>query len=229
MEKFDLSLKYENDKTSDYYLEKQEFEWEPVEGTKHGLKKVNNTYLPMLVKNLDSVKKLEIREDDTFVIGYPKSGTTWVEEIVWLLQNNLDYEKARSKFHFKRILFIDRGVSKGTLEDTKSPRVLKSHLRKQFLPDNFEKTAKVVYVMRNPKDVVVSSYNFIKTLKEEEFIGSFEQMIENFLQGKFWYGSWWDHIKEYLAMEGIFIVKYEELLEVNLLKFSSLRYKKFID
>jgi hypothetical protein len=41
---------------------------------RHGLKKVDDMLMPLLIKNLDVVKTINVRADDTFVIGYPKSG-----------------------------------------------------------------------------------------------------------------------------------------------------------
>ena len=65
-------------KSSKYYVEEENFELELIEGTKNGLKKLKNTYFPMWVRNISIIKSIEIKPDDTFVITYPKSGTTWV-------------------------------------------------------------------------------------------------------------------------------------------------------
>lgn len=70
-------------------------------------------------------------------------GTSWVEEIVWLLKNNLDYEAAKSKFHFSRVTFVDSGCSEKRAELLPSPRIFKTHLPLKFLPDNIEKKIKV--------------------------------------------------------------------------------------
>ena len=40
------------------------------------------------------VKDLKVYEDDIFVVTFPKCGTTLTQELVWLINNNLDYEKA---------------------------------------------------------------------------------------------------------------------------------------
>ena len=48
-----------------------------------GLRLVNNS-LPVcnLAKNVHYVKSIKLRSDDCFITGYPKSGTTWLAEIV---------------------------------------------------------------------------------------------------------------------------------------------------
>lgn len=52
----------------------------------------------MIQKYMDQfaerVKKMEIYEDDLWVVTFPKCGTTWTQELLWLLNNDLDYEKA---------------------------------------------------------------------------------------------------------------------------------------
>ena len=48
-------------------------------------------------------------------------------------------------------------------EEIPSPRVLKSHLPGQLLPPQLlEKKAKLVYVLRNPKDVLASYFYSVK-------------------------------------------------------------------
>jgi hypothetical protein len=165
-----------------------DFEFIEVKGTK-GLKKANDVVLPMFVINLDRTKNMKLRSDDVFVIGCMKSGTTWVEEIAWLLQNNLDYEGSKYKFHyFERVQFIDEGVSEQELEDMKSPRTIKTHLRSQFLPTDLTQKVKCIYVIRNLKDIVVSQYKFAKSFTQEDgFIGTFDDMVDIYLEGKFWY------------------------------------------
>ncbi|CAH1972841.1 unnamed protein product [Acanthoscelides obtectus] len=34
------------------------------------------------------------RPDDTFIITFPRSGTTWTQEMVWLIVNDLNYDAA---------------------------------------------------------------------------------------------------------------------------------------
>jgi hypothetical protein len=53
------------DKTSKYYVEKEDIEVVQMKGCKGaGLKKVGNIYLPIWVNNLALTKKMKIRSDD---------------------------------------------------------------------------------------------------------------------------------------------------------------------
>ncbi len=70
--------------------------------------------------------------------------------------------------------------------------------------------------MRNPKDVCVSTYNFAKCyVQDDGFGGSFEDMANLFVEGKYWYGAWWDHVDEYANLPNIHFVHYESLLKVS--------------
>ena len=55
-------------------IEEEEFKTEKINGLRLGLKVKDDCYLPNYVRNLSIVKTLDLRSDDTFVIGYPKSG-----------------------------------------------------------------------------------------------------------------------------------------------------------
>lgn len=56
----------------------------------------------------------EVKPDDIWIASYPKSGTTWTQEMVWLICNDLDFEKARSTVlrdrspFLEQVLLIDR-------------------------------------------------------------------------------------------------------------------------
>lgn len=45
---------------------------------------------------LPGIKQLKFLTDDILLTGYPRSGTTVMAEMIWLLTNNFDFERARS-------------------------------------------------------------------------------------------------------------------------------------
>lgn len=53
------------------------------------------------------IKNMDVYDDDIWVITFPKCGTTWTQEMVWMLSNNLDYETAMSVNLINRFPFLE--------------------------------------------------------------------------------------------------------------------------
>lgn len=43
----------------------------------------------------ESIRELPCYEDDVWMISYPRTGSTWAQEMIWLLGHQLDYEAAK--------------------------------------------------------------------------------------------------------------------------------------
>lgn len=57
----------------------------------------NGCILPYSYRDIsDKVKNLKIRNDDVFLCSFPRTGSTWLQEILWLLGHDLDFEKAKN-------------------------------------------------------------------------------------------------------------------------------------
>jgi Sulfotransferase domain len=42
----------------------------------------------------EQIYNFEARPDDVYICTFPRSGTTWTQEMIWLICNDLDYETA---------------------------------------------------------------------------------------------------------------------------------------
>lgn len=67
------------------------------------------------------------------------------------------------------------------IDQMPSPRVIRPHLPFYLLHPDLLDTCKVVYVARNPKDVIVSYYYHHKLLKMHGFQGDLEEFAEYFM------------------------------------------------
>lgn len=52
------------------------------------------------------------KPDDTWVLSFPRSGTTLTQEMTWLLSNNLDFDAAGKKLLDERFPFLEYVVTK---------------------------------------------------------------------------------------------------------------------
>ncbi|XP_023227898.1 estrogen sulfotransferase-like [Centruroides sculpturatus] len=176
-----------------------------------------NYILPeFVIKNMKEIQKFEVRDDDIFVVAFPKTGTTWLQELVYVIYNNVDLNKAATSSledRFPYLEFIYPGIS--AVSKMSSPRFIKSHLPFSLLPQDIkEKSPKIFYIIRNPKDVAVSYYHFVSMLTMTDYIGQFKDFFESFIEDKVPYGPLWRHYMEFWEHRddnNIFIISYEDL------------------
>lgn len=171
-------------------------------------------------QQLPIVRSLDLRNDDIIMCGYPKSGNHWIFEVLtMILRQNTSFNDR--VFHINMLEFLNEEVQ-AVLNAIPSPRNLNTHLRFQRLPLQVtEKKLKMVYVLRNPKDVAVSMYNmFINNGPLfTRYQGTFGEFMDLYLKGEFFWGHWFDHLWSYERFMNenpkhpIFIVSFEKMKE----------------
>lgn len=55
----------------------------------------------------ERIRNLSIYQDDVWIVTFPKAGTTWAQEMVWLIDHDLDYQRASSINLQDRSLFLE--------------------------------------------------------------------------------------------------------------------------
>ena len=157
-------------------------------------------------------KNWKVRPDDVYVLTFVKNGTTWTQELVWLLQNDCNFEQAKTISLDKRFPFMEfpvlldfnkellppflQGDILKTVEDMPSPRFMKSHLRLCLLPDDLIEKSKVVICLRNPKDTVVSYYYHEKLIRGYGYSGDFPTYFDLFMDNLVIYSPYFEYVKE---------------------------------
>ncbi|XP_056399477.1 sulfotransferase 2B1-like [Hyla sarda] len=148
--------------------------------------------------------EFQVRDDDIFNVTYPKSGTTWMIDILSLIQKNGDPTWTKTVPNWDRAPWIETPGSVEKLNLSKQcPRLITSHLPIHMFMKSFEGSkAKVIYTIRNPKDIAVSLYYFAKMSAFYREPESMDTFIKYFLSKDVLYGSWFNHIKGWLELQG---------------------------
>ncbi|XP_078511073.1 sulfotransferase 2B1-like isoform X2 [Lissotriton helveticus] len=160
--------------------------------------------------------EFQVLDDDVFNITYPKTGTTWMMEILSLIRSKGDPTWTKTVPNWDRVPWVEGNEASKKL-DPKSlrPRHITSHLPKKiFCRSFFSSKAKVIYTVRDPRDALVSLYYFSKMALLYKDPGTFEQFFELFLKGEVPYGSWFDHVNGWMKMCGqnnFLLLTYDDL------------------
>ncbi len=144
-----------------------------------------------------------ITQHDYFIASFPKSGNTWLR---YLLANALSPDSEISPSSLSKLMpsiYDDNFV----LENSTSPRYIKTH--ETFFP----LYPKTIYICRDYRDIVVSSYFY---LKNKNLI---RNSISDFIHGDQInaFGPWEWHVQMALDWkekhpDKILFIKYEDLL-----------------
>ncbi|RXG52196.1 Cytosolic sulfotransferase 14, partial [Armadillidium vulgare] len=146
-----------------------------------------------------------VKPRDIYISTMPKSGTNWISEIVWSLIYNPDLDNSDASTtdyafvvssapkinpegdlvkRFKK-LCPGKDYNEGLLIHTAAalpdPRLLKGHMPLPFWPPNILDKAKVIYLARDPRDVLVSCYHFFQTSEMTKFTATLDEFVNDFM------------------------------------------------
>ena len=129
--------------------------------------------------------------DDIFLVSYPKSGNTWTR----FLLGNLMYPDERITFaNVERKVPDLYAKSRKALKKLPHPRIIKSH--ECFDP----RYRRVVYIVRDPRDVVVSAYHYDR--KGRNIPDAFPiqtYVTTRFMKTDEYFGTWGEHAGSWLV------------------------------
>lgn len=162
-------------------------------GVEQGLEGTHETVADALrtVRFLRGRAAFEPRDDDVYVVTYPRSGTTWMQFILYLLRSDrsMDFEhisEVSPWWERSMALGSRRAEDFGRLD---GPRIFKSHLPRRWLPNQ----GRYIYITRDGLDVAVSYYHLYKS--HIGFAGDFAAFFERFVRGELQYRSWFKHVE----------------------------------
>jgi hypothetical protein len=155
-----------------------------------------------------AARALTVYPDDTFLVSFPRSGNTWTRFLVCNLIN-ADNPVTFAGLESRIPEIYD--VPDRVLRAFPRPRIVKSH--ECFDP----RYKKVIYIVRDPRDVAVSYYEFQLKRKVVTEDCGLEEFVPRFIESEFEpnTGSWGDHVVSWLATRqghpNFLLLRYEDM------------------
>ena len=146
----------------------------------------------------------QIHHDDLFLVSYPKSGNTWMR---FLLANLLRITDAGASdqpidFHSAVRYVPEYELHTDEVDLAPRPRILKSHTTFNH------RFPRVVYLVRDPRDVYVSYYHYMrKRIPGEMDIRSFIRM--DGLHPSHWH----EHVAGWVDQPNVLVIRYEDMID----------------
>ncbi|MCD9645171.1 hypothetical protein HAX54_033893 [Datura stramonium] len=191
-------------------------------------------YVPNIVRVVNEFKPLS---NDVILASFPKTGTTWLKSLLFsILYRRSNYSKEKSLVNYNPhdfVPFLEFQVFGGTSTSKSSassswilnsssniPRLFGAHIPYQLLGKTTLDVPRVVYIKRNPKDMLVSMWHFVNKMKiaEDQSVWRLEEAVESFCSGIFSFGPYYDHVMGFKGAslekpQNFFFITYEELME----------------
>ena len=174
-----------------------------------------NHHLSVLVKKILGTdiaeRNFAVFPDDTFLVSYPRSGNTWTRFLI----ANLVYPSASVSFTNIETLIPDTSSqSSRALRRTPRPRLIKTH-------EYFDhRCRKVICIVRDPRDVVLSYYDFQRKYRHIADGYPMPSYVNDFVSGNLnsrdW-GTWGENVASWYYTRGkskdFLLLRYEDMME----------------
>ncbi|OBS60654.1 hypothetical protein A6R68_08201 [Neotoma lepida] len=179
---------------------------------------------PFCRGKMEDIADFPVRPSDVWIIAYLSvrlsirecECTSLLQEVVYLVSQGADPDEI-GLMNIDEQLPVLEYPQPGLdiIKELTSPRLIKSHLPYRFLPSDLHNgDSKVIYMARNPKDLVVSYYQFHRSLRTMSYRGTFQEFCRRFMNDKLGYGSWFEHVQEFWEHRmdaNVLFLKYEDM------------------
>ncbi|KAL5720474.1 hydroxyjasmonate sulfotransferase [Ranunculus cassubicifolius] len=180
---------------------------------------------------LAAQKHFQPRDTDIILATAPKSGTTWLKSLVFVIANRTRYSihdqnhpllttNPHGLVPFLEILYLDKIVLSEEISNLDPPRSFSTHVDCSMLSESIKTSnCKIIYLCRNPKDVFVSLWLFINKIKPSSLEKlSLDEAFELFCDGVTPMGPYWVQALSYWKWSlekpnKVLFLKYEDMKE----------------
>ena len=157
---------------------------------------------PAATQDLDDLRAFPLATEDVLVVGFVKSGTSWLQVMITNLFDHLNTcggELRKVPSLHGRFRVEGRYYSYPDCLTLPPPRLMKTHLPRDCMPERWPAHGKVVHITRNPKDVCVSLFHELKSLsrsapESQIVVREFADYFERFMAHQVPWAPIADHI-----------------------------------
>ncbi len=155
-------------------------------------------------------RNFAVYPDDTFVVSYPRSGNTWTR---FLIANLVHADKDVSFANIEKLIPDTSSQSSRAVKATPRPRIIKTH---EYFDHRYPK---IIYIVRDPRDVVLSYYDFQRKYMQIDDQYPLERYVDDFVNGKLisisW-GTWSENVASWMCTRGrrdnFLLLRYEDMM-----------------
>jgi Sulfotransferase domain len=173
---------------------------------------ITSTYRRMRFRNkvlrhpLVVYRHRRLSADDVLLATYPRSGTTWMRFLLYeaITEKDSDFDDVAASIPYVG-------------EHDQAPLLLHGRARLiQTHEKRCDQVRKVLYVVRDPRNVVISQFHHYRR-RPDVIAETFDEFFEEWLTGKaIPFGRWDDHVRFWLdsnsaAADMLQVVRYEDL------------------
>ncbi|KAK4386178.1 Cytosolic sulfotransferase 5 [Sesamum angolense] len=166
-------------------------------------------HLPQLIHGVHGViNHFQPLPSDIILASFPKTGTTWLKALLYSIVNRSSKHRLTVENPHSLIPILEYNTYGTThasataippSDTNHSRRILSTHIPYQLLAKTLDSSeCRVVYVTRNPKDTLVSTWHFVnKWARAKEERWPFQVAVEKFCRGLIPSGPYYDHVMGY--------------------------------
>jgi hypothetical protein len=155
-------------------------------------------------------RNLAVYPDDTFIVSYPRSGNTWTR---FLVANLVHPDEPVTFTSIERLIPDCEAMSSRYVKRVPRPRIIKSH---EYFDPRYRK---VMYIVRDPRDVALSYYDFSRKYRQIEDSYPLARFVSDFVGGRLssadW-GTWGENVASWVYTRNgrpeFLLLRYEDML-----------------
>jgi estrone sulfotransferase len=149
--------------------------------------------------------------DDVYLVSYPRSGNSWLRQAV----AEMIFGESGDQYNeiHRYVPTVDMSMPFWRVKSAPF-RAVKSH-ESCVMNERTDGYRRVIYIIRDPRDVVVSHHRFEKQLGK--YTGDLDAFIKDWVYGRVWPGSWATHVaswtleRDLARRDDMLVITYEEM------------------